>query len=75
VGGFTSVGQIHATNNLVFRRSRNAMGVAVELLAAHTPGAPVIDDSGEFIGFVSEFDVLRALEAQKDLNVLPPATL
>jgi CBS domain-containing protein len=70
VGGFTSVGQIHATNNLVFRRSQNAMGVAVELLASHTPGAPVIDDSGEFIGFVSEFDVLRALEAQKDLNRL-----
>ena len=59
VGGFTSVGQIHATNNLVLRRSQNAMGVAVELLASHTPGAPVIDDSGEFIGFVSEFDVLR----------------
>jgi CBS domain-containing protein len=46
------------------------MGVAVELLSTHTPGAPVVDEEGEFIGFVSEFDVLRALEAKKDLNQL-----
>jgi predicted transcriptional regulator len=46
------------------------MGVAVELLSTHTPGAPVLDDRGEFIGFISEFDVLRALEAGKDLNQL-----
>ena len=70
VGGFKTVGQIHATNDLVFRRDQNAMGVAVELLSTHTPGAPVVDEEGEFIGFVSEFDVLRALEAKKDLNQL-----
>ena len=46
------------------------MEVAVELLAAHTPGAPVVDERGEFIGFVSEFDILRVLEAKKDLNQL-----
>ena len=46
------------------------MGMAVELLSTHTPGAPVVDGSGEFIGFVSEFDLLRALEAKKDLNAL-----
>jgi CBS domain-containing protein len=39
-------------------------------LSTHTPGAPVLDDRGEFIGFISEFDVLRALEADKDLNQL-----
>ena len=70
VGGGKIVGQIHATNDLVFRRSQNAMGVAVELLSTHTPGAPVVDERGEFIGFVSEFDILRALEAKKDLNQL-----
>lgn len=73
VGGFKTVGQIHATNDLVFRRDQNAMGVAVELLATHTPGAPVVDEKGEFIGFVSEFDVLRALESEKDLNRLTAA--
>lgn len=69
-GGFKTVGQIHATNDLVFQKNQNAMGVAVELLTTHTPGAPVVDDQGEFVGFVSEFDVLRALEAKKDLNRL-----
>lgn len=70
VGGFKTVGQVHATNDLVFRRKQNAMGVAVELLATHTPGAPVVDEQGEFIGFVSEFDILHALQAEKDLNRL-----
>jgi predicted transcriptional regulator len=46
------------------------MQVAVELLATHTPGAPVVDERGEFIGFVSELDILRVLEAKKDLNQL-----
>ncbi len=30
----------------------------------------MVDEQGEFIGFVSEFDILRALEAKKDLNRL-----
>ena len=46
------------------------MLVALELLSTHTPGAPVVDDQNEFIGFISEFDVLRALEAGKDLSKL-----
>lgn len=70
VGGYKTVGQVHATNDLVFLRTQNAMGVAVELLTTHTPGAPVVDEQGEFIGFISEFDILRALEAEKDLNRL-----
>lgn len=70
VGGFKTIGQIHATNDLLFRRRQNAMGIAVELLTTHTPGAPVVDEQGEFIGFVSEFDILRALSAERDLNRL-----
>lgn len=73
VGGFKTVGQIRATNELVFRRDQNAMGVAVELLTTHTSGAPVVDERGDFIGFISEFDVLRALQADKDLNRLTAA--
>jgi CBS domain-containing protein len=46
------------------------MGIAVELLTTHTPGAPVVDEEGRFAGFISEFDILRALEAGKDLNRL-----
>jgi CBS domain-containing protein len=46
------------------------MGIAVELLTTHTPGAPVVDGEGRFAGFISEFDILRALKAGKDLNRL-----
>ena len=38
-GGFKTVGQIHATNNLAFPRNKNAMEAAVELLSAHTVGS------------------------------------
>ncbi len=69
-GGFKTIGQVRATNDLVFTRKQNAMGIAVELLATHTPGAPVVDGEGRFAGFISEFDILRALEAGKDLNRL-----
>jgi predicted transcriptional regulator len=69
-GGFKTIGQVRATNDLVFTRNQNAMGIAVELLTTHTPGAPVVDKEGKFAGFISEFDILRALEAGKDLNRL-----
>ena len=70
-GGFKTVGQVHATNDLVFQRNQNAMGIAVELLSTHTSGAPVVDERGEFMGFISEFDILRVLlEAKRDLNQL-----
>jgi predicted transcriptional regulator len=69
-GGVKTVGQIHATNNLIVQRNQNAMGVALDLLASHTSGAPVVNERGEFIGFISEFDILRVLHAKKDLNQL-----
>lgn len=69
-GGIRTVGQIRGTNTLILQAGQNAMAVALELLSTHTPGAPVIDDLGVFIGFISEFDVLRALEAGKDLSEL-----
>jgi CBS domain-containing protein len=68
VGGLKTVGQIIGTNDLLFHAGQSGLAVAVELLSTHTPGAPVVDDRGEFIGFISEFDVLRALEADKDLS-------
>ena len=68
VGGFKTVGQIVPTNDLKFRENQNGMAVAVELLSTHTPGGAVVDDKNHFVGFISEFDLLRALEAGKDLN-------
>lgn len=69
-GGLRTVGQIRGTNDLILHVGQNGMTVALELLSTHTPGAPVLDDRNEFIGFISEFDVLRALEAGKDLSAL-----
>jgi CBS domain-containing protein len=69
-GGLRRVGQIRGTNDLIFHAGQDGMAVALELLSTHTPGAPVVDEHNEFIGFISEVDVLRALEAGKDLSRL-----
>jgi len=55
-GGLKTVGQVHVTNSLLFGRTQNAMGVAVELLSTHTPGAPVV-----FTGKLSSGAEYRAL--------------
>jgi len=69
-GGLRTVGQIRGTNTLILHAGQNGMLVALELLSTHTPGAPVVNARNEFIGFISEFDVLRTLEAGKDLSTL-----
>jgi len=69
-GGIRRVGQIRGTNTLILHASENGMAVALELLTTHAPGAPVLNAHHEFIGFISEFDVLRALEAGQDLSAL-----
>ncbi len=68
--GLKTVGQIVPTNEVKFRNDLNGMEVAVELLSRHTPGGAVVDENNHFVGFLSEFDVLRALEAGKDLTKL-----
>ena len=70
VGGLNTVGQIVATNTLTFQAGQNGMAIAVELLSTHTAGAPVVDDQGKYVGFINEFDVMRALDAGKDLSKL-----
>jgi predicted transcriptional regulator len=69
-GGLKMVGHIVPTNDMKFRMKRNALEVALELLSTHTPGGPVVDDNNRFVGFISELDLLRALERGKDLNDL-----
>jgi len=67
-GGFTTIGQIDGTNEVQFRAKQSGLAVAVELLTSHVSGAPVVDDEDRFIGFVSEFDLLGAIESGKDLS-------
>ncbi|HKY70987.1 MAG TPA: CBS domain-containing protein [Nitrospira sp.] len=65
-----TVGQIGATNTLTFRTGQNALAIAAELLSTHTAGAPVVNGEGRYLGFINEFDVMKALAAGKDLNTL-----
>ena len=70
VGGLNTVGQIDATNPLVFHAGQNGMEIALALLSTHTSGAPVVDVDGRYLGFINEFDLMRTLADEKDLNNL-----
>jgi predicted transcriptional regulator len=70
VGGLKTVGQIVATNTLTFKAGQNGLAIAVELLSTHTAGAPVVDDQGKYLGFINEFDVIKALSLGKELSGL-----
>ena len=69
-GGLKTVREIFATNTLTFREQQNGLAIAEELLSTHATGAPVVDAKGRYIGFINELDVLKALEAGKELNSL-----
>jgi len=66
--GFKTIDQIEGTTVLHFSAKQSGSAIAVELLSSHTSGAPVVDGEGKFIGFVSEFDILGAIESGKDLG-------
>jgi CBS domain-containing protein len=70
VGGFKRIGQIDATNMLYFEDNRNGLSVALDLLDTHTAGAPVVDGQRRYLGFINEFDVMRALDDGKNLSRL-----
>ncbi len=70
VGDLNTVRQIVATNTLRFHAQQNGLAIAVALLSTHTAGSPVVDDQGRYVGFINEFDVMRALAAGKDLGKL-----
>lgn len=69
-GGLNTVGQIDATNPLVFYAGQNGMEIAVALCSTHTAGAPVVDADGRYLGFINEFDVMNVLDRGLDLNTL-----
>ena len=70
VGGLKTVGQVVATNTLTFRAGQNGLAIAVELLSTHTAGAPVVDRDGKYLGFINEFDVMKALSLGRELSSL-----
>ena len=69
-GGLKTVGQIDATNPLVFYAGQSGLDIAVALLSTHTAGAPVVDANGKYLGFINEFDVMKTLDVGRDLSKL-----
>jgi CBS domain-containing protein len=66
-GGHKTVGQIDATNELKFYAEQNGLSVAAALLSTHTVGAPVVGADGAYLGFINEWDVMKALDLGQDL--------
>ncbi len=68
--GLRSVSLVPHLHTLRFHRQQNGLAITFELLTSSLPGAPVVDDKGTFIGFISEFDVLDILETGRDVSHL-----
>jgi predicted transcriptional regulator len=75
IEGLNTVGQIVATNALTFHAGENGLKIAVALLSTHTAGAPVVDETGSYIGFINEFDVMKTLDAGNNLVKLTAADI
>ena len=67
-GGTKTIEHVIGSNALRLHPEQNGLAIAVLLLSAHRPGAPVVDAQGKFLGFVSEYNILHALETGVDLN-------
>ena len=69
-GGLNTIGQIDATNPLVFYAGQDGMEIAVALCSTHTAGAPVVDADGRYLGFINEFDVMKILDMGRNLSTM-----
>ncbi|MEO8327879.1 MAG: CBS domain-containing protein [Nitrospirota bacterium] len=65
---FTVVGELISTNPLRFGVNTTCMEVAIAMLSSQLAGGPVLDEAGAYLGFVSEFDLLKALDHSQDLR-------
>lgn len=74
-GGDTPVGNLATPSKIRFYLGQNALAVAVHLMSEKVPGAPVVNDKQELMGFISEFDVLRTLEENRDLSKMTAADI
>jgi len=65
--GLRTIGQITILHALRFSTNQNGLAITLELLSSSLPGAPVINPEGQYVGFISEFDVLQALESEREI--------
>ncbi len=75
VGMAKALGQIVPTNIVKFRKNQKGIEVADALLSTQMPGGVVVDEHNQLVGFISEFDLLRALEAGQDLHNITVAEI
>jgi len=68
--GLRSINQVPLSHTHIFRKDQNELSVAQQLLRTPMVGAPVVDEENHFIGFISEFDILSALESSHDIRQL-----
>ncbi|WP_447601530.1 CBS domain-containing protein [Nitrospira sp. Nam80] len=67
-GGYRMVSDILATNSRQFKPTESAMDVAIDMVSSGAGGGPVVGDEFEFLGFINEGDVIRAIDSGIDLN-------
>jgi CBS domain-containing protein len=67
-GGYRLVSDIVATNGRQFKPGENAMDVAIDMVSSGLGGGPVVGEDYEFLGFINEGDVIRAMESGIDLK-------
>lgn len=70
VAGLRPINQITPSHTVQFRSGDNGLAIAVQILSSSISGAPVVDQQGKCIGFISEFDILNALESERELGQL-----
>jgi predicted transcriptional regulator len=68
--GLRSISQVPLSHRHTFRKDQNGLSVAQQLLRTPMAGAPVVDEENHFLGFISEFDILSALESSHDIRQL-----
>jgi predicted transcriptional regulator len=66
--GYHVVGDIVGTPIRQFKLEDSAMDVAIEMVTSHVGGAPVVGEDFEFLGFINEGDIIRAIDKGVDLN-------
>lgn len=70
VAGLRPIAQVKLSHHLRFLKDQNALSISLQLLSSPHSGAPVVDSKGKCVGFISEFDLLEALESDRELGQL-----
>lgn len=67
---YKTIEEIVGTNPLRIPQDTDVLSVGLKLLSSHMLGAPVVDSRDNYVGFISESDLIKALQGRKDLSRL-----